>query len=110
MAMVIKRFDVWLADLNLVVGNEISKIRPCLVISPDEVNGLLSTVTVAAMTTMRKPFPHRVDCIFQQKEGQIALDHIRSISKQRLIKRLGAMDQKTSRQVCDILTALFSFE
>lgn len=110
MAMVIKRFDVWLADLNPVVGSEISKIRPCLVISPNEVNGWLATVTIAAMTSANKPYPQRVECVFQNKKGQIALDHIRSVSKLRLIKKLGVMDEKTCRQVCESLTEFFSFE
>lgn len=108
--MVIKRFDVWLVDLNPVIGSEISKTRPCVVISPNEVNGLLATVTVAAMTSAIKPYPHRVACTFQNKNGQIALDHIRSVSKLRLIKRLGVMDEKTCRKVCETLTEFFSFE
>jgi mRNA interferase MazF len=110
MAMVIKRFDVWLVDLNPVIGSEISKTRPCLVISPNEVNGLLATVTIAAITSAIKPYPHRVDCVFQNTSGQIALDHIRSVSKLRLIKKLGVMDEKTSKKVCETLTEFFSFE
>jgi mRNA interferase MazF len=110
MAMVIKRFDVWLVDLNPVIGSEISKTRPCLIISPNEVNSLLATVTIAAMTSANKPYPHRVKCLFQNKAGQIALDHIRSVSKLRLIKKLGVMDDKTSRQVCETLIEFFSFE
>jgi mRNA interferase MazF len=110
MAMVVKRFEVWLVDLNPVIGNEISKTRPCLVISPNELNRLLGTVTIAAMTSAIKNYPNRVDCTFQNKKGQIALDHIRSISKLRLIKKLGIMDEKTCRQVCETLTEFFSFE
>jgi mRNA interferase MazF len=108
--MVIKRFDVWLVDLNPVIGSEISKTRPCLVISPDEVNGILATVTVAAMTSANKPYPQRVNCIFQGKSGQIALDHIRSVSKLRVIKKLGMMDERACRAVCDKLVEFFSFE
>ncbi len=108
--MVVKRFDVWLANFDPVVGSEISKTRPCLIISPNETNGLLNTITVAAMTSANKPYPHRVNCIFQQKHGQIALDHIRSISKLRLVKKIGVMDEKTSLQVCETLTEMFSFE
>jgi mRNA interferase MazF len=111
MAMVVKRFEVWLVDLNPVVGGEISKTRPCLVISPDEVNKVLDTVIIAAMTSViRHHYPHRVNCTFQNKNGQIALDHIRSISKLRLIKKLGLMDEKTCRQVCETLKEFFSFE
>jgi mRNA interferase MazF len=108
--MVVKRFEVWLVDLNPVIGNEISKTRPCLVISPNELNRLLGTVTIAAMTSAIKNYPNRIDCIFQNKKGQVALDHIRSISKLRLIKKLGVMDEKTCRQVCETLTEFFSFE
>jgi mRNA interferase MazF len=108
--MVIKHFEVWLVDLNPVVGGEISKTRPCLVISPNEVNGPLTTVTIAAMTSAIKPYPHRVNCTFQHKTGQIALDHIRSVSKLRLIKKLGVMDEKTCKQVCETLMEFFSFE
>jgi mRNA interferase MazF len=110
MAVVIKRFEVWLVDLNPVIGSEISKTRPCLVISPNEINGLLTTVTVAAMTSAIKPYPHRVACAFQNKNGQIALDQIRSLSKLRLIKKLGVMDEKTCRKMCETLTEFFSFE
>ena len=110
MAVVIKRFEVWLVDLNPVIGSEISKTRPCLVISPDEINGLLATVTIAAMTSAIKPYPHRVNCLFQNQKGQIALDHVRSVSKLRFIKKLGVMDEKTNRQVCETLTDFFSFE
>jgi mRNA interferase MazF len=108
--MVIKRFEVWLVNLNPVIGNEISKTRPCIIISPNEINGLLGTVTVAAMTSTVKLYPHRINCSFQGKTGQIALDHIRSVSKQRLVKKLGIMDEKTCRQVCETLTEFFSFE
>jgi len=110
MAVVVKRFDVWLVDLNPVIGSEISKTRPCMVISPDELNRILATVTVAAMTSAIKPYPHRVECTFQNKKGQVALDHIRSVSKLRLIKKLGVMDEDTCRQICLTLTELFSFE
>jgi mRNA interferase MazF len=108
--MVVKRFEVWLVDLNPVVGSEISKIRPCLIVSPNEVNEILATVTIAAMTTVRRSYPHRINCTFQNKSGQIALDHIRSISKLRLIKKLGGMDEKTCREVCETLRQFFSFE
>jgi mRNA interferase MazF len=108
--MVVKRFEVWLVDLNPVVGSEISKTRPCLIISPDEINRSLATVTIAAMTSANKPYPHRVNCIFQNKTGQIALDHIRSVSKLRLIQKLGVMPEYICREVCEKLVDFFSFE
>ena len=110
MAVVVKRFEVWLIDLNPVIGSEISKTRPCIVISPDSANKSLATVTIAAMTSVIRNYPNRVNCTFQNKNGQIALDHIRSVSKLRLIKKLGVMDEKTCKQVCKTLTDFFSFE
>jgi mRNA interferase MazF len=110
MALVVRRFEVWLVDPNPVIGSEVSKVRPCIIISPDEVNGLLATVTVAAMTPSIKPYPHRVGCTFRHKQGQIALDHIRSVSKLRLIKKPGGIDQSTCLELCNRLTEFFSFE
>lgn len=110
MDMVVKRFDVWLVDLEPVRGSEISKTRPCIVISPDEANDFLRTVTVAALTSTKKRYPTRVDCLFEQKEGQVALDQIRSVDKIRLVKKIGLMDEKINRQICERLTKLFSFE
>lgn len=107
--MVIKRFEVWLVNLDPVIGSEISKTRPCMIISPDEVNSTLATVTIAAMTSTIKPYPHRVNCTFQNQKGQIALDHIRSVSKLRLIKKLGVMDERTCKKVCETLAEFFSF-
>lgn len=107
--MVMKRFDVWLVNLDPTIGSEIRKTRPCLVISPDVVNKHLHTVTIAAMTSSIKPYPTRVTCIFQNRQGQIVLDQIRSVDKTRLIKKLGVMDKKTSEVVCGILTELFKY-
>ena len=107
--MVIKRFEVWLVNLEPTLGSEIRKTRPCIVISPDLVNNYLNTVTVAAMTTAMKPYPTRVTCIFQKQQGQVALDQIRSVDKIRFIKKLGIMDKNTSVIVCDLLYELFKF-
>ena len=82
MAMVtVQRFEVWLVNLDPAQGSEINKPRPCVVLSPDEMNRYLRTVTVAALTSARRDYPSRVDCTFQGKEGQVALDHIRSVDK-----------------------------
>ena len=110
MAVVIKRFEVWLIDLNPVAGSEISKTRPCIVISPDSANKALATITIAAMTSVIRNYPTRVNCLFQNKQGQVALDHIRSVSKLRFVKKVGVMDEKTCKQVCETLINLFSFE
>lgn len=105
--MVINRFEVWLVNLEPTVGSEINKTRPCLVISPDVVNKHLNTITVAAMNSAIKPYPTRVDCVFQKQRGQVALDQIRSVDKIRFIKKLGALDKTTSKIICDVLAELF---
>ena len=109
MAMVVNRFDVYLINLDPTVGSEIQKIRPCLIISPDEMNRHIRTVIVAPMTTAGKEYPTRVSCIFKKKKGQIVLDQIRTIDKSRLIKRLGAIDQNTQLEVIAVLQRLFAF-
>lgn len=107
--MAIKRFEVWLVNLDPTIRSEIKKTRPCLIISPDVANKHLHTVTVAAMTSSVKPYPTRVTCIFQKQHGQIVLDQIRSVDKIRLIKKLGLMDKKTSQVVCGVLMELFKY-
>jgi mRNA interferase MazF len=109
MAVVARRFEVWLVNLDPTLGSEIAKTRPCLVISPNEVNEYLRTVTVAALTNTRKRYPTRVDCRFANQEGQVALDQIRSVDTIRLVKKLGTLDEPTSQQVCTILQELFSY-
>ena len=109
MAMVAKRFDVYLTNLDPTVGSEIKKTRPCLVISPDEMNLHIRTVIVAPMTTAGKDYPTRVSCTFKKKQGQIVLDQIRTIDKTRLVKKLGSIDSGTQLKVITILQRLFSF-
>lgn len=107
MDMVINRFEVWLVNLEPTLGSEINKTRPCLVVSPDVVNKYLNTITLAAMTSSVKPYPTRVNCIFQKRSGQIALDQMRSVDKIRFIKKLGVLDKTTCKIICDVLTELF---
>lgn len=97
--MVIKQYDVFLISLDPALGHEIKKSRPCCVISPDEMNKHVSTVMIAPMTTKSHPYPSRVFVSFSGKEGWIVLDHIRTVDKRRLIKRLGKIDQVTVNQV-----------
>jgi mRNA interferase MazF len=87
--MVIKRFDVFLVNLDATVGSKIHKTKPCLVISPDEMNKGIATVIIAPMTTKGQPYPSRIVCHFQGKDGQIVLDKIRTVDKNRLVKYLG---------------------
>ena len=107
--MVANRFDVYLTNLDPTVGSEIQKTRPCLVISPDEMNKHIRTVIVASMTTAGKDYPTRVSCTFKRKKGQIVLDQIRTIDKTRLVKKLGTIDPGTQLKVITILQRLFSF-
>ena len=109
MAMVVNRFDVYLINLDPTVGSEIHKTRPCLIISPDEMNRHIRTVIVAPMTTASKDYPTRVSCKFKKKKGQIVLDQIRTIDKTRLIKKLGSINPETQLEVISILQRLFAF-
>jgi len=109
MAVVAHRFDVYLIDLDPTRGSEIKKTRPCLIISPDEMNCHIRTVIVAPMTTAGKPYPTRVPCRFKKKTGQIVLDQIRMIDKTRLVKKLGTIDSKTQSEVISVLQRLFAF-
>ena len=109
MAMVVNRFDVYLINLDPTVGSEIQKARPCLIISPDEMNRHIRTVIVAPMTTASKDYPTRVSCKFKKKKGKIVLDQIRTIDKTRLIKKLGSVNSETQLEVISVLQRLFAF-
>jgi mRNA interferase MazF len=108
MAMVIKRFEVYLIDLDPTVGSEIKKSRPCLVISPDEMNRHIATVIIAPMTTKGRAYPTRVVCKFQGKEGQIVLDQIRTVDKTRLVRKLGKISEKVESKVLAKLAEMFA--
>jgi mRNA interferase MazF len=104
----IRRYDVFLVNLDPTLGSEIKKTRPALVISPNEMNEHIRTVIIAPMTTKGRSYPSRVDCLFAKKEGQIVLDQLRSVDKVRLIKKLGTIDFKTQKAVSQILVEMFS--
>jgi mRNA interferase MazF len=108
MGMGISRFDVFLVNLDPTVGHEIQKTRPCLVVSPDEMNRHISRVIVAPMTTKGKTYPTRVFCSFQGKNGLIVLDQIRTIDKERLVKKLGGISNGTQTKVLNVLQELFA--
>ena len=105
----VQRFEVWLINLDPTQGREINRARPCVVLSPDEMNRHLRTVTIAALTSARRDYPSRVDCTFQSKKGQVALDYIRSVDKARLVRRLGVLPKATAQAVCDRLQELFHY-
>ena len=106
--MVVKRFDVFLINLDPTVGSEIKKTRPCLVISPDEMNRWIRTVIVAPMTSKGRLYPTRVVCQFQGKEGQVVLDQIRTVDQSRLVRKLGRLDKFEQRNVLVTLAEMFA--
>src|SRR6476660_3351821 len=97
--MAVSRFEVYLINLDPTVGSEIKKTRPCLVVSPDEINHHIRTVIVAPLTSKGNSYPTRVACRFQGKEGQVVLDQIRAVDRSRLIKKLGTIHSKTAAAV-----------
>lgn len=106
--MVVKRFDVYLINLDPTIGSEIQKTRPCLVVSPDEMNRFIKTVIVAPMTSKGTTYPTRVACRFQGRRGQVVLDQIRTVDKTRLVKRLGKIDKQTQTEVLSVLEEMFA--
>ena len=106
--MVIKRFDIHLVTLDPTLGSEIHKTRPCVVISPDEMNRFIATVIVAPMTTKGRPYPSRISIRFKGKSGHIVLDQIRTVDKKRLVKKLGRIDKDAQAAVFALLNEMFS--
>lgn len=103
------RFDVWLVTLDPVTGSEIKKTRPCVIISPKEINEYMKTVLIAPLTSTIKRFPFRLNCNFQDHPGQIALDHLRSVDKSRLVKKIGQIDKETALEMCQLLNVIFEY-
>jgi mRNA interferase MazF len=108
LGMVAKRFDVYLVNLDPTIGREIKKTRPCLVISPDEMNQYIATAIIASMTTKGRSYPTRVPCQFQGKDGQIVPDQIRTVDQTRLVKRLGQIVTVTQKAVLSLLAEMFA--
>ena len=108
MAVVISRFEVYLVSLDPTQGHEIRKTRPCVVISPDEMNHHIGTAIVAPMTTKGRDYPTRIPLVFQRKKGQIVLDQIRTVDKTRLVKHLGKLDKATASRVLVVLQEMFA--
>ena len=106
--MAINRFEVYVVNLDPTVGSEIQKTRPCLVVSPDEMNHHIRTVMVAPMTTRGQAYPTRVMCRFRGKQGQVVLDQLRTVDRSRLIRKLGRLDPKTSSRVLEVLQEMFA--
>ena len=106
--MEINRFEVFLINLDPTVGHEIKKTRPCLIISPNEMNHYISTVNVAPMTSKGRNYPTRISCSFQGKSGQIVLDQIRTVDSKRLVKKLGVISKNAQTKTLDLLHEMFA--
>lgn len=106
--MVTERFSILLVRLDPATGAETAKTRPCVVVSPNELNRAIATVIIAPMTTVRRGWPTRVEVRFQGKTGEVALDQIRAVDKSRLGKRLGKLDPETADAVLDRLGEMFA--
>ena len=103
-----RRDEVWLVSLDPTHGAEIQKTRPCLVVSPDEMNRHLQTIIVVPMTTTMRPYPTRVPVRFQGKSGQAALDQLRAVDRHRLVRKLGAISASAAQQTSVVLLEMFS--
>ena len=97
--MVIKQYEIYLVSLDPTIGYEIKKSRPCVIISPDEMNKYISTVIIAPMTTKSHPYPTRAPIKIEGKSGWIVLDQLRAIDKRRLMKRLGELDKNRIQEI-----------
>lgn len=103
----VNRFEVYLIDLNPTQGSEINKVRPCVIISPNQMNKWLSTVIIAPLTSTIKSYPFRIECIVDGKVGQVALDQIRTVDKLRLYKRIAILDKKVKYNIIETLLEMF---
>lgn len=103
----VKRGEIWLATLDPTVGGEIRKTRPCLIVSPDDMNAHLRTFIVAPMTTGNRPAPFRVPIRFQRKQGLVLGDQLRTLDKSRLVRRMGRTDAATMTAVLGVLGEMF---
>jgi len=104
----LSRFDIVLVKLNPTVGSEIQKTRPCIIISPNEMKAL-KTVIVAPMTSKGFSFLFRPNIRFENKDGLVLLDQIRAVDKMRLVKKIGKVDSKTSKEIADTLQEMFRY-
>ena len=104
----VSRGDIYLVSLNPTRGSEIRKTRPCVVVSPDELNAHLRTFIVAPLTTGWHPYPFRVRCYFEDKDGHVVCDQLRAVDRDRLIKRLGVLADATLVEVLSVFQAMFA--
>jgi len=102
------RYEVYLINLDPTIGSEIKKTRPCVIISPNEMNENISTVIIAPLTSTLRNYPTRINCHVQGKEGQIVLDQIRTFDKKRLIKKIDILNKRTRLKLHKVLNELFA--
>ncbi len=102
------RFEIYYVNLDPTVGREIKKTRPCVIISPDEMNYNISTVIIAPITSKLHNYPTRVPCKVEGKQGQIVLDQIRTVDKIRLVKKIDSLNKLTRAKVLNVLNEMFS--
>lgn len=102
------RYEVYLVNLDPTIGSEIKKTRPCVIISPDEMNTNISTLIIAPLTSTQKNYPTRVNCRVQGKQGQIVLDQIRTVDKKRLIKKIDSINKRTQLKLHKVLNEMFT--
>lgn len=102
------RFDIYYVNLDPTIGSEIKKTRPCIIISPDEMNHNISTVIVAPLTSRLRNYPTRVPCKVEGKQGQIVLDQIRTVDKIRLLKKIGSLNKITQTKILNVIKEMFS--
>jgi mRNA interferase MazF len=105
----VRRYEVYLVNLDPTQGSEIQKTRPCVIVSPDEMNRYIRTVIIAPMTSMQRDYPSRVNLTFQRKKGQVVLDQIRTVDKARLVRRLGVLPEARARDVAGVLQEMFAY-
>jgi mRNA interferase MazF len=103
-----RQFDVWIIVLDPTVGTEIRKTRPCVVVSPDEMNNNLRTAIVAPLTSMVRAYPSRVRISFQGREGDVALDQLRAVDRSRLLKRTGTVSSDAKQRILGTLVEMWA--
>lgn len=106
----VRRYEIYLVNLDPTRGSEITKTRPCLIVSPDEMNRHIRTVIIAPMTSTSRDYPTRVSVTFQKKQGQIVLDQIRTVEKSKLVRRVGTLPKGRARAVARVLQKMFAHE
>lgn len=105
----VKRFEVWMTRLDPSQGSDIQKTRPCVIISPDEINRFMKTVMIVPMTTSLKAYPTRLPCNFMGKQAEIVIDQMRGIDKSRLARKMGMLDKQTAINLCKLIQETFEY-